>query len=177
VLGLVLVAIPLYMCRRPRAESPLTPSEIRDDRTTAAAPPPVTIAVDAGASGPLALTEPMVLECHDPGSKKTAPDQCDHLVGFEKAFAKAIEDSAACVPAAAGGGTISYVADVSFGRKRKPIDLTLGKENRTLKSGRAGTACAAAVKRALPDTAIDGLAHAHSRYKIEIVATYPGAVK
>src|SRR5690242_10600902 len=70
VLGLVLVAIPLYLWRRPRAESAVV-------ATDADAPAPMYAGqggspgdggsneVDAG--GPLALEGPKVIECHDPG--------------------------------------------------------------------------------------------------------------
>jgi hypothetical protein len=116
-----------------------------------------------------------VLECHDPGPGKTPPEQCDHLVDFEKSFAKAIQEAASCVPASAGGGAVPWVADVSFARKRQPIHLTVGKEGRTLKGARTVAACTAAVRKNLASVTLDqGSKHEHSRYKIQIVATYPG---
>src|SRR5437763_10282320 len=67
VLGLVLVAIPLYLWRRPRAESPIVSAQPDAE----AAPLAASLDADAGddAGGPVAIGEFKVLECHDPGSR------------------------------------------------------------------------------------------------------------
>ncbi len=121
-LGLALIAIPLYLWRRPRSESvPVTSTTAPD----ASAP-----VGDAGlmvASAPLAppltpvtLSDPKVMECHDTGSKRTRPEDCDHLASIEKAFAAAISGGGPCLPTSSGGGTLVYILDASFGRKRHP---------------------------------------------------------
>jgi hypothetical protein len=125
---------------------------------------------DAGAA--VALTDPKVVECHDPGSRHTPPEQCDRLLDFEKALAKAIVDSASCAPPSTGGGALPYVADVSFGRKKQPIFLNAAKDGRTVKSTKTVAACVAAVKKGLP-VSVEGMKHEHSRYKIAVTATYP----
>jgi hypothetical protein len=163
VLGLVLVAIPLYLWRRPRVESPVVVSDADGGPALAAPAPP---AEDAG--GGITLADPKVLECHDPGPGSTPPERCDHLVDFEKAFAKAIQDAASCTTSP---GTVPYVADVSFARKKQPIHLTINKDGRTLKAKSAPN-CTAAVKKNLANASLDGMKHEHARYKIEIVATY-----
>jgi hypothetical protein len=180
VLGLVLVAIPLYLWRRPRAETdPVVGSaEAKPAVVLSAAEAGVAFApIDAGAPPAVALSEVRVSECHDPGPKKTSAEQCDRLPQFEKSFAKAIEDAASCVPSSAGGGTIVYVADVSYARKRSPINLTLPREGRTMKNAKVIAACTAAVKKNLASAQLDGGHHQHSRYKFTITATYPGPVK
>jgi hypothetical protein len=165
LLGVVLVAVPLYLWRRPRTES---------------------IAASAGDAGayylPLpvedtkvVLGEPKVKECQDLGPKKTHPEQCDHVVELEKAIAKAIEENAACVPKEAGGGTVVYVVDVSF--KKKQIIVVTPKEGRTLKSQKAVETCRAAVKGTLQTAQLDAMVHQHARYKITINAIYPGGSK
>lgn len=176
LLGLVLVTIPLYLWRRPRAEAePIVGSEPGASSpalgVSVAAPPPVA---EAGA---LSLGEPHIGSCQDPGSKKTAADQCDRLPVVEKALARAIEDSAGCVPDSAGGGTIVYVADVSFARKKAPIVLTLPKDGRSLHNAKAIAACTSAVKQKLVGQTLDGVTHAHARYHVAITATYPGPVR
>jgi hypothetical protein len=179
-LGFVLVAIPLYLWRRPRAETdPVTGSaEAKAAVVLTLAEAGAAFApADAGASSPVALSEPKVSECHDPGPRRTAPGECDHLPQFEKAFAKAIDDAASCVPAAAGGGTIVYAADVSYARKKSPVVLTLPKEGRTMKNQKVIANCTAAVKKNLASAQLDPGAHQHSRYKVTILATYPGPVK
>jgi hypothetical protein len=176
LLGLVLVATGLYLWRRPRAT--LEASDPAD-ATTRAAPaeaPQAAVAPDAGApSTGVVTTEPRILACQDRGPKKTPVEQCDHVTPIEQAFEHAVETSSACVPAAAGGGTISYLVDVSFLHKR--IGLHLPKEGRSMKNAKAVSACGAAVKQALEGVQLDGLTHAHGRYKISITATYPGALK
>jgi hypothetical protein len=172
VLGLVLVAIPLYLWRRPRAESPIVAAQPDAE----AAPLAANVDGDAGppddGGGSVALGEFRVVECHDPGSKHTPPEQCDHLGDFEKVLGKAIQDAASCA-AGGGGGALPYSADVSFGRKKQPIHITSGKDGRTLRSAKAAAACVAAVKKNLGAATLDGMKHDHSRYKISVTATYP----
>ena len=177
LLGLLLVAIPLYLWRRPRADGVLGTG---DENKIAVASPVVDAgpAVTEPHNPAVTLAEPVVLECHDPGSRRTSADQCDHLAAFDKAFAKAVEDAATCVPTSTvGAGVLPFVADVSFGRKKNPISITIGKDGRTIRATKTGSACATAVRRAIPEGVLEGQAHAHARYKIQIVATYAGAAK
>lgn len=173
ILGLVLVAIPLYLWRRPRAESIAVSHSASDG--SAMSMPVTTPPSSTENEGRITLSEPRILQCQDAGPKKTAPEQCDHLPEFEKAFAKAIEESTSCLPKDAGGGTVQYVADVSF--KRKSIGVTAPKDGRTLKSAKVAGTCATVVKGRLSAVALDSLTHQHARYRVAITATYPGAVK
>lgn len=173
ILGLVLVAIPLYLWRRPRAESipvasttdaPAPPS------LTAAPPAPSTPAVEAPVLG-----EARTILCQDPGPKKTPADRCGHLVEVEKALAQAIEETASCARADAAGGTVRYVADVRF--KRKTLTVATPKEGRSMKSTKVVAACRAAVKGKLRALPLSTMPHAHARYKVAITATYPAPAK
>jgi hypothetical protein len=197
VLGLVLIAIPLYLWRRPRSDAPPVTSAMATDGAAgavgaaASAPngkdgkdggaPPASSASAAPvpAAPPIVLSDAKIMECHDPGSKRTRPEDCDHLAAFEKSMATAISSAAACVPASAGGGSLVYVADVSFARKRKPIDLFVPRDGRGLRTAHGTPAvvkdCTAAVKRGLVGISLDGAAHAHQRYKVAITATYAGS--
>lgn len=171
ILGLVLVAIPLYLWRRPKAESISVGSATGD----AGALPAVTGAnANGGGDDKVLVGEAKTLSCHDPGPKKTAPEQCDHVTEFEKAFAKAIEESGSCVPKDAGGGTIIYVADIAY--KKKSLSVTTPKDGRTLKSSKVAGNCEKVVRGKL-NPAYESLKHEHARYRLSITATYPGAVK
>lgn len=172
-LVLVLVVIPLYLWRRPRAEAiAVTPGAV-----DAGALPAVSAAPTAPVTeDKLVLGEPKILSCHDPGPKKTAPEQCDHVVELEKGFAKAIEDSASCVPREAGGGSVIYVLDVTF-KKKNALALATPREGRTLKSGKAVSACEKAVRAKASALPYDAMKHEHARYRVAITATYPGSVK
>ena len=123
----------------------------------------------------ITLSEARVLSCQDGATKKTSSGECDRLPELEKAFAKAIEESASCLPKDAGGGTVQYVADVSF--KKKTIGVVAPKDARTMKNAKAAGTCATVVKGRLSTQALDSMTHQHTRYKIAITATYPGAVK
>jgi hypothetical protein len=171
ILGLVLVAIPLYLWRRPRAEAISVGSTGADG----GALPAVTAANPGTPEEKVVIGEPKTLSCHDPGPKKTAPEQCDHVADLEKPFAKAIEESAACVSKDAGGGTIVYLADASF--KKKTLSVTVPKEGRTLRNPKIASGCEKAVKARLQNLALDPMKHDHARYRVTIAATYPGAIK
>jgi hypothetical protein len=179
VLGLALIAIPLYLWRRPRSETvPVTSAAdasapLRDGGLAAIAPPVAPPVL------PLAptLSEAKVMECHDTGPRKTRPEDCDHLAAVEKGFAAAITAGGPCLPTATGGGTLVYVLDASFGRKHHPLELLIPRDGRSLKSSHSAaaavSACSAAVKKELDGVTLEGVPHGHSRYKIAITATYP----
>jgi hypothetical protein len=180
VLGLALIAIPLYLWRRPRSETqPVT--SVSD----ASAPLPVASAL-ASAAPPgvpaaptVTLSDAKVMECHDVGSRRTKPEDCDQLEPVEKAFAEAVTGAGSCVTASSGGGTLVYILDASFGRKRHPLELYVPRDGRLLKNRNAApgavTACIAAVKKGLESMTLEGVPHAHSRYKIAITTTYTPA--
>lgn len=169
VLGLLLVAIPLYLWRRPRAESIAVHAGALD----AEALPAVTAATSSPIEEKLVIGAPKLLSCHDPGPKKTPPERCDRVAGLEAAFAKAIEDSASCVPKDAGGGTLIFVLDAQF--KKKTIAVATPKEGRTLKSSKIAGSCERAVKSKLAGLPFESMKHEHVRYRISITATYPSS--
>jgi hypothetical protein len=170
LLGLVLVASGLYLWRRPHAPADASAAE---EPASAAAiavdAPPAPAVRDAGAS-PVAVSEARVLGCHDRGPRVTPPDQCDHVTPFEKALSAAVEQSAPCVPAAQQGGTIEYVADVSFLHHK--VTVSLPRAGRSLRDRKVLRACAAAVRGAMQTTALDGIDHLHAQYRISVTATY-----
>jgi hypothetical protein len=182
LLGLVLVATGLYLWRRPRS-TPDTSSEeearalataalLADAGTTASS----SGVADAGAAASSVTTsEPQTIACQDRGPKHTPAEQCDHLAPVEQALTKAIEQTASCVPPSAGGGTIQYLADVSFLHKR--ISVKVPKTGHSMRNAKALVACGSAVKQALDAVSVDSLQHTHARYKIAVTATYPGPIK
>ncbi|WP_394837743.1 hypothetical protein LVJ94_12595 [Pendulispora rubella] len=175
LLTLALVAIPLYLWRRPRSDdnAPPIPRPVAVDTAAAAtADTAAPTTPDAGASG-ISLSDITVLSCHDRGTRKTAPGDCDRLSAIETALAAAIVKKADCVPTSATGGTIQYVADVGFARSRNKIAVLAPRDGRTLKNAKLASACALAVKKELASTPLD-IPHAHERYKIAVTANYAG---
>ncbi|HEY3817512.1 MAG TPA: hypothetical protein VGL81_10090 [Polyangiaceae bacterium] len=181
LLGLVLVASGLYLWRRPHSSDTTTsdPASASAAGTALAAlggdaglEAIVGGGIDAGNSGPVSLSDARILACQDHGSKKTAPDACDHLAPIEQALSSAIHQASSCVPGAAGGGTIEYVADVSFSRHK--VNVSLPRAGRSVHDRKALRACSAAVRGALQGVPLDGVDHQHARYKIAVTATYRG---
>ncbi len=182
LLGLVLVASGLYLWRRPRqsadaaesdpAVASASPAAAAMGDAGAGAAAVVGVTADAGISSPVALSDPRVLSCHDRGSKKTPPDQCDHVATVERALSSAITQAAACVPGGANGGTIEYVADVSFARHQ--VRVSLPRAGRSVHDRKVLRACSTAVRGAMQGLPLDGADHQHARYQIAVTATYRG---
>ncbi|MDP9002439.1 MAG: hypothetical protein M3O46_20295 [Myxococcota bacterium] len=172
-LGLVLVAGGLYLWRRP---SPPADRAGTDEASAPVSAPfddagmPIAVA-DAGSTSPVKLSDTRVLACQDRGPGKTPADQCDHVAPIEKALTSAVEHSAACVPDSLSGGTIEYVADVSFLRRK--VSVILPRAGRSVRDLKVVTACATAVRTAMYAVVLDGVDHRHARYKISVTATYP----
>jgi hypothetical protein len=175
--GLVLVGSGLYVWRRPRPpassvdEAAASASASADaagsgDRIAAAAPS------GSASSSPVAMSEPRVLACQDRGSKRTLPDACDRLAPVEKALESAITQAATC--ASAEGGTIEYVADVSFPKHK--VSVSLPKAGRSVRDKKTLKACAASVREGFAGVGLDSVEHQHARYKIAVTATYRTSV-
>ncbi len=157
------------MWRRPHTGSNPASSE-----SATVADASATAVGDAGAgdvdAGPVALSEVHVLGCHDRGSKKTPPDQCDRLPAVEAALSNAIEQAATCVSTSSSGGTIEYVANISF--KQRKVSVALPRSGRSFHDPRTVDACAASVRASMQGVALDSITHEHARYRLSVVATY-----
>ncbi len=174
-LGAVLVAVPVYLWCRPRSTAetvervPVVPDAATTaDETSLTSPPP---AVDAGLPIGVTLGDARVVECHD--ATRVPVDQCDRLPELAAALSQIVRTAGGCLPASTGGGTITYVADVTFSRRRAPMTLSMPRDGRTIKSSKAVAACAAVVRKNLSGVSLDGIPHEHAHYRISIPATYP----
>ena len=83
--------------------------------------------------------------------------------------------SASCSAASPPGGTIEYVADVSFLRRK--VKISLPRSGRSLRDQKVIGACGVAVREAMDAVTLDGADHEHSRYKISVTATYRGKIQ
>lgn len=185
----VIVAIPLFLWRRPTTlaeELPAAAVAVDAGSTTveidgSMAATPAATAADVDAAPPIAtppgvtLSDAKVVECHDPGPRRTSPSDCDHLPSVERALAKIVADNAACVPSTAGSGALPFLFDISYQRKKQPVSVSLPRDGRTLKSAKAVAACASAVRKALASAPALDTTHQHSRYKVQITATFSGS--
>ena len=175
VVGLALVASGVYLWRRPRgAVDPRSVAPSASALAVEDARSPAGL-LDAGGPSTVTLSEARVLACHDKGIRKTPAEQCDHLATVEQALARAISQTASCSAASNAGGTIEYVADVSFLRRK--VKISLPRSGRSLRDRRVVEACAVAVREAMDAVPLDGADHEHSRYKISVTATYRGKIQ
>src|SRR4051794_30699616 len=99
VAGLILVAVPLYLWRRPRPESiPSADAAVVDAGVAVPEGGSPIVAFDAGPAGGVTLSPYTTIKCENPGPGKTPPERCDHVTFFEDGLARAIRDNAACAP-------------------------------------------------------------------------------
>lgn len=170
VAGLILVAVPLYLWRRPRAESiPSADAAVASAPVAPVlAPPPVMAPLDAGPPS-ISLAPFTSMKCENPGPGKTDPARCDHVTFFEDALAKAIKENQACAPASKTPYTVSFVMDMSF--RTKKLNLYTGSSSSLKKDKRKELL--KCVKKALPTPDWATIPHQYVRYKVDVVATYP----
>src|SRR5262245_27190617 len=122
VAGLILVAVPLYLWRRPKPESiPSADAAVASATApTPVAPPPI----DAGPPG-IKLSPFTTIRCENPGPEKTPPERCAHIPFIEDGLARAIRENAPCAVASKTPYTVSFVLEMDFRRKRS--NLFVGK--------------------------------------------------
>jgi len=168
VAGLILVAVPLYLWRRPVRESiPSADAAVADAGALEGGSP--IVAFDAGPTGGITLSPFTTMKCENPGPGKTQPERCDHVTFFEDGLARAIRDNAACAPSAKTAFTVSFVMATDF--RSKKLTLFAGKSS-SLKREKAQQLLRC-VKRALPSPDWGTIPHQYVRYKVNVVATYP----
>lgn len=170
VAGLILVAVPLYLWRRPRPES-IPSADAAVPMTDAGAPD----ASDAGMFQPITppqnvqLSPFTTLKCENPGPGKTPPERCDHVQFFEDGLARAIRDNAACAPSGAASTKVSFVLEIDFRKKR--TNVFIGKTS-TIKKDK-GKELLRCIARGMPTADWGTIVHQYARYKVNVTATYP----
>jgi hypothetical protein len=162
--GLILVAVPLYLIRRPQPEPiPTADAAVVD----AGVNPEAGALLNAGKQS-IALSAFTTIRCENPGPGKTPPERCDHIHFFEDGLSRAIRDNAVCAPASKTPIQVSYVLEMDF--RRKKLNLFSGKST-SVKKERIKELMRC-VRRALP-TPDWGIPHQYVKYKINVMATYP----
>ncbi len=170
---LVLVALPLYLLRRPKAMGPVeADAGLRADLAAAGAAPEtgaVVAAPDAGASKRVTLGEPRTVRCTPKGGGRFMSERCDHLVPIEDALARSIRENVACAPPSVTPFTVSFVLTVDFDRKK--LHLWAGRSG-TLKKRSSGDLIRC-VEHAIAPPDFATFAHQYAKYDINVMASYP----
>ena len=170
VVGLVLVAVPLYLWRRPEQASTEPTASAADNPSAMVLDGGAFIPlVDAGTHGDVKLSPFTTMRCTDPGPGSTAADRCDHITFFEDALGRALRENAMCAPQTSTGATISIVMDIDF--RRKQLKIFRGKSS-TLPDARTKELFEC-LKRAMPAPEWGSIPHQHSRYVVSVKAEYP----
>jgi hypothetical protein len=177
VVVLMLIAVPLYLWRRPSASDHTAAdhSASAGSATPAASVIPGLVAFDAGrALERVRLAAPQRVKCGASAGRGQEGSLCDSLPYFEEALAKAIRENADCAPKTGKEGTINHVLTVDFTQRKLHVFPGASGGWKGPQARRA-TDC---VKRALPAPAWDSIQHNHRFYSIAILATYlpPAAV-
>jgi hypothetical protein len=166
VVVLILIAVPLYLWRRPNGD---------DSESVSSATPPA-----ASASAPTSVTDPahervklapaQRVRCSaSPTTSGQEGQLCDSLPFFEDALAKAIRENVGCAPRADADGTINYVLTVDFDNRR--LHVYPGRSG-TWKGPQARRA-ATCIKKQLATPDWPSIKHQYRYYMIAILATYP----
>ncbi|MCU0685743.1 MAG: hypothetical protein MUF34_26450 [Polyangiaceae bacterium] len=194
IAGLIMVAVPLYLWRRPppeveigrsglvdlpatapqpRALSPLAaPLGMTMGALSAAPVSPAAPGSPGSAAGPrgVSVTDAKVLRCHKPGSSRVAAERCDRQPLFEEALAKAVRDNAPCAPVTAAGGSVNFVLDVDY--RAKKARVWAGRSGTMRQKAKDVVAC---VNRSLPSPDWAQVPHQYEKYQVALMATYPPA--
>ncbi len=172
VVCLILLAVPLYLWRRPSVSDHLQPDAGVDQRpdggARVASPPPV----DAGPPmDPLVrIDAAQRVRCSaSPSAKGQEGTLCDSLPWFEKALADAIRKTTGCGPKSGTPGTLNFVLQIDFRRKWLNVFPGASGDWKGPQARRA-TTC---VERALAQPEWDKIIHQYNYYMIAIMATYP----
>jgi hypothetical protein len=165
VVLLVLLAVPLYLLRRP-AQHAADPVASAAGPFSASVPVPASSAADA--SERVTLSPPVRVRCGSSPGKAERGAPCDQLPFFESALAATIKKTIDCAPADKSGGTLNYVLKVDFDKQSVHVFAGASGSFRGTKARRASEC----VKQSLPPADWKNIAHQYRFYEIAILATY-----
>jgi hypothetical protein len=165
VVLLVLLAVPLYLLRRP-AQHAADPIPSAAGAFSTSVPVPAPSARDA--SERVTLSPPVRVRCGSAPGKAERGAPCDQLPFFESALAATIKKTIDCAPADKGGGTLNYVLKVDFDKQSLHVFAGASGSFKGTKARRA----ADCVKQALPPPDWKSIVHQYRYYEIAILATY-----
>ncbi len=164
--AVVLVAVPLYLLRRPGPSSP----ELEDTRRLGFGGV-IRASVDAGAgAGDVFLGPLQRVRCGASATQTSGEGGlCDGLPLLESALRQSILQNADCVSRGGKEGSINYVLEVDFTQSR--LNMFAGKSGQW-RGARARKAISCAL-RSLPPLPWTDIVHQHQYYAIAVLATYP----
>ncbi len=170
---IILLAVPLYLWRRPSihansqdAGAPTPSASASSTQVVASASPPTPFQPERARTNPLQR-----VRCGANRARASSGVTCDALPALEHAFVEAINQALDCAPKASKDGSINYVLEVDF--SHKTLHVFPGKSGDWHgPSARRATKC---VERALGKPDFTAMPHAHAYYALAVMATYPSS--
>jgi hypothetical protein len=171
VVGLILIAVPLYLWRRPpvHEDTPAASGSAVDTVVALASAAVVEVPETDPIDERVKLGPVQRVRC-GASFKGQDANACEPLPFFDEALAKSIRDNVDCAPKTGKEGTINYVLSIDFPRKRLHVFAGQSGQWRGVQA-RKSVAC---VEKALPKPEWDTIRHQYRYYQIAILASYPG---
>ena len=171
---IILLAVPLYLWRRPSIHSTV-PDAGSASAVASASNAPAVASIPSPPTpfqAPRVRTNPLQrVRCGASRTHASSGVTCDALPALEHAFVEAIMQSLDCAPKTAKEGTINYVLEVDFAHKT--LHVFPGKSGDWHgPSARRATKC---VERALGKPDFSAMPHAHAYYALAVMTNYPAA--
>lgn len=167
VLALIVVAVPLYLLRRPRVTTHA--EDVSDPQAGfggVVRPPPDS----SQPPGDVELSPVQRVKCSpSPRQPGNEGGLCDPLPELEMALRRGIRQTPACAPRTGDGGTINYVLEVDFNKKR--VNVFPGQSGKW--KGPQARRAAKCVQSSLPPVTWDSIPHQYRYYALAVLATYP----
>lgn len=169
----MLIAVPLYLSRRPSTKGSTTaPSASASAALGPQAVPRPSAEPSAPTTTPPRITLGPVQRVRCGSSAAAAPNEgtlCDSLGPFEEALKKAILETEQCAPKPGSKGSINYVLTLDFPRKKLHVYPGASGEWKGKQARRATTCVKNAIKN--PDW---NAPHQYRFYAIAVLASYAG---
>src|SRR5688572_22663855 len=166
-LALILLAVPLYVLRRPEP-APSPPAGEASASLPAFGNVSLGVA-DAGPSEEQVRLGPVQRVRCGASSRNSTSESCEPLPELERALARAIRSHPECAPRASREGSINYVLEIDFEQRR--LNAFAGKSGTW--RGRQARSAAKCVLAAIPPMNWPALKHQYRYYAIAFLATYP----
>jgi hypothetical protein len=166
MLGLILVAVPFYLLRKPDGTS--AAAERAEPKPFGSAFP---ASVDAGAPPSSVVLGPIQrVRCGaSVFDSNIEGESCDPLPPLEAAFRQSILGSVECAPRTGKEGSLNFVLEVDFSNDRYNVFPGRSGKWRGPQARRA-TQC---VLKAFPPLDLHGVRHQYAYYAIAVLAEYP----
>ncbi|HTA92413.1 MAG TPA: hypothetical protein VK745_22700 [Polyangiaceae bacterium] len=171
----ILIAVPLYLLRRPGGKSGTVPSA--SAAALDAGKAPLALASAGAAVTPLDAGKPperlrvaavQRVRCGASAGGGHEGNVCDSVPPFEEALSKAVRDNPDCAPKANEQGTVNYVLTVDF--TKKSLHLFPGASGSW--RGRQARRAVTCVKHAFVQPDWTTIQHQYRFYTIAVLGTY-----